>query len=206
MRCPMAPSSRVWKTRVSSSSTSRISWKRSGEKDGFPWRTEYVIYDEELDVAGSVDIILQRVEDVEEQARPERRKLVRIKDWKRSKKIDKASAYKKTYAPPLDHLDYCEYNKYSIQLYLYKYLMTKNYYVDVDEMSMLQMHPKQPGFQEQFARPMDMEVDMLLGLRRDYLAAKKAAESGGRRPRGPNRGVWVTHVETRGNPPVLPCV
>jgi ATP-dependent exoDNAse (exonuclease V) beta subunit len=48
-----------------------------------------------------------------------------IWDWKTNKKIDKKNRWQQ-FKEPISHLDVCELNTYSLQLSLYKYIITRN--------------------------------------------------------------------------------
>jgi ATP-dependent exoDNAse (exonuclease V) beta subunit len=49
-----------------------------------------------------------------------------IFDYKTNKKINKISKYKNKLLQPLQHLDDCEYNKYALQIWLYKLILERN--------------------------------------------------------------------------------
>lgn len=49
-----------------------------------------------------------------------------IFDYKTNKKINKTNKYKNKLLSPLDHLDDCEYNKYGLQIWLYKLILERN--------------------------------------------------------------------------------
>jgi len=48
-----------------------------------------------------------------------------IIDYKTDKKIDFTTRYDKYFFDPISHLEYCEYNKYCLQISLYRYLLEK---------------------------------------------------------------------------------
>ena len=49
-----------------------------------------------------------------------------IFDYKTNKKINKISKYKNKLLSPFNHLDDCEYNKYTLQIWLYKLILERN--------------------------------------------------------------------------------
>jgi ATP-dependent exoDNAse (exonuclease V) beta subunit len=49
-----------------------------------------------------------------------------IFDYKTNKKINRISKYKNKLLSPLEHLDDCEYNKYTLQIWLYKLILERN--------------------------------------------------------------------------------
>lgn len=80
-----------------------------------PVRSEFITGDAELGVGGMVDQLFWNVKEQE----------LQIWDWKTSKKIAKSNDYNKLIGP-LSHLDECEWNKYSLQIAIYKHIIEKN--------------------------------------------------------------------------------
>lgn len=79
-----------------------------------PIRTELVVYDVESLIGGMVDMLFYNV----------RAKEFQLWDWKTNKKFTKESNNKLLH--DLYLLDDCDYNIYSLQLQLYKYILEKN--------------------------------------------------------------------------------
>ena len=80
-----------------------------------PIKSEVVVGDEELGICGMVDQLFWNVKSEE----------LQIWDWKTNKEIKRNNRWQK-FKDPISHLDVCEFNTYSLQLSLYKYLMEKN--------------------------------------------------------------------------------
>lgn len=80
-----------------------------------PVRLEFVVGDSELGYAGQVDAIFYDLNT----------KLLHLYDYKTDKKINRTNRFSKFY-PPFNHLDDCEFNKYSLQVSMYKYILEKN--------------------------------------------------------------------------------
>ena len=78
-------------------------------------KSEYVVGDAELDIAGMIDQIFYNKKSGK----------LEIWDWKTNKEISASNRYQK-YLAPMSHLDECEMNTYSLQLNIYKYLITKH--------------------------------------------------------------------------------
>ena len=74
-------------------------------------RTEYLVYSDEYEVAGTSDIICDVDSDTFD-----------VYDFKTNKKFTFDNGYGKYLKPPLNNLQQCHYNDYSIQLSLYAYL------------------------------------------------------------------------------------
>jgi ATP-dependent exoDNAse (exonuclease V) beta subunit len=73
-------------------------------------QSESLLWHHEAKVAGTADVILENATEFA------------ILDFKTNKKFNFFSAFNERLLYPLDHLDYCEYNIYSLQLALYAYM------------------------------------------------------------------------------------
>jgi ATP-dependent exoDNAse (exonuclease V) beta subunit len=98
------------------------------------YRTEWMIYSSDGKVAGSIDMVLEGPQ----------RELI-ILDWKRSKEIRTDNRFCKGLGP-LSHLDDCNFNHYSVQLNLYKYLLENYYGKLVNGMYIVIFHPLQSDY------------------------------------------------------------
>lgn len=97
------------------------------------FRTEWMIYDREHAVSGSIDFVAKFG-----------KKLILI-DWKRSKEIKMENKYEKGYGP-CKKLDNCNYNHYFLQLNIYRYILEKNYGVKVCALMIVVLHPSQENY------------------------------------------------------------
>ena len=80
-----------------------------------PIKSEFVIGDKELNIAGMIDqIFFNRKEGK-----------LQIWDWKTNKEISTGNRWEHFLAP-VSHLEVCELNSYSLQLSIYKYLIEKH--------------------------------------------------------------------------------
>ena len=86
--------------------------------------SEVIVYSEELKIAGTVDLLVF----------DKTSKKYNILDWKTSKAIKTDSYKMKTGNRPetADLLD-CKFNHYALQLSLYRYLLEKNYNLELDD-------------------------------------------------------------------------
>jgi len=87
-----------------------------------PIRAELVVGDKELGICGMVDQLFFN----------EKSGKLEIWDWKTNKKIDKKNRWQQ-FKEPISHLDVCELNTYSLQLSLYKYIITRNTNIDLGD-------------------------------------------------------------------------
>jgi len=82
-----------------------------------PYRTEWMIYHEDLKVAGSIDMVYENPDGT-----------LSIYDWKRSKEISKANGFNKyAITKEIDHLPDTNFWHYSLQLNTYKAILQEKY-------------------------------------------------------------------------------
>lgn len=98
------------------------------------YRTEWLVYDEDVGVAGSIDCVLSDAAG----------NLVII-DWKRSKEIKMSNRHEKGKYP--FHLnDNCNYIHYSLQLNFYRHMLETKYGKNVIFMMLVILHPNQSNY------------------------------------------------------------
>ena len=113
--------------------------------------TEFIIGSPELGIAGMVDLILQEKDSG---------KIV-VADFKTGKPIIKKNKWEKL-LPPLDNIENCNFNKYSLQLSLYKYIfLYEKYFKKID--GLLIIHITKCEYNIYKARYYKKEVKKLLG-------------------------------------------
>lgn len=115
-----------------------------------PVRSEFVVGDAELGVAGMVDQLFWNT----------RMKELQIWDWKTSKKIARHNDFNK-FTGPLSHLDDCEWNKYSLQIGIYKYIIKKNLGLEIGDCYIGWFHEKNDTYKVIKARNLDKEVEQI---------------------------------------------
>lgn len=81
-----------------------------------PIKTEFVVFDEEWELAGMMDILFWNV----------KKQCFQIWDWKTNKELNKESKYKIKLKKVLSHLQDCEFEIYSLQLTTYKRIIERN--------------------------------------------------------------------------------
>jgi hypothetical protein len=99
-----------------------------------PYRTEWMIYDEELKLAGSIDMVYENPDGT-----------LSIYDWKRSKEIIKTNNWNK-YAlnPIIGHMPDTNFWHYSLQLNTYKAILERKYGKVVTNLCLVRLHPDNP--------------------------------------------------------------
>jgi len=130
--------------------------------DFTPYRTEWTIYDEELKLAGSIDMVYQKPDGS-----------LMIYDWKRCKDITKINTFNK-YATTQCICQYPDSNfwHYSLQLNTYKAILQKKYGMQVDELCLVRLHPDSEEYELLPIPDLSEDVADLFALR------KKDVENG----------------------------
>jgi hypothetical protein len=96
-----------------------------------PYRTEWRVYDEDLKISGSIDMIYENEDGS-----------LTIYDWKRCANITKTNNWNKyatTYC--ISHLPDTNFWHYAIQLNMYKYILETKYGKRVDGLYLVKLHP-----------------------------------------------------------------
>lgn len=99
-----------------------------------PYRTEWLIYDEDVGIAGSIDCVLS-----------DPNGNIVILDWKRSKEIKTENRYEKGKGVFCNY-DNCNYSHYGLQLNFYRHILEKRYNKNVIFMMLVVLHPDQPSY------------------------------------------------------------
>jgi ATP-dependent exoDNAse (exonuclease V) beta subunit len=96
-----------------------------------PYRTEWMIFDEELKIAGSIDMVFENPDGT-----------LSIYDWKRCKEINKNNNWNKYSTNELiSHLPDTNYWHYSLQLNTYKAILERKYGKQIKDLFLVRMHP-----------------------------------------------------------------
>jgi hypothetical protein len=127
-----------------------------------PFRSEWRIFDEDLLIAGTVDMVFQK----------EGNELYMF-DWKRSEKV--VDAYGKIKNPTYDfafgelsHLGDSSFNKYALQQNIYKHILEKRYGKKITSMNLLIMHPNFETYHIVKLPDMNKEVKYILEASKNY--------------------------------------
>ena len=127
-------------------------YKKNQQLEAF--RTEWMIFDTELKMAGSIDMVFRNPKGVLE-----------IYDWKRSKEIKTTNRWGNATTECISHLPDCNFWMYSLQLNIYRKLLIKNYDVDVGDMYLVILHPNNDNYLKYKVPDLSTEVDDLFALR-----------------------------------------
>tara|TARA_B100000575_G_C23083410_1_gene624265 strand:+ start:83 stop:970 length:888 start_codon:yes stop_codon:yes gene_type:complete len=127
-----------------------------------PHRTEMLVFDEELKITGSIDMIFENPDGT-----------LSIYDWKRSKDIEMKTSFKKnSVVYELRHLQDVNGVHYSLQLNIYKKILERNYNKTVKDLYLIRIHPENNSdrtYEKIKCLDLSNEVDTLFALRLDKL-------------------------------------
>jgi len=96
-----------------------------------PFRTEWLIYDDEVKISGSIDMVYENTDGT-----------LSIYDWKRCKNITRINNFNKFGLPPqICHLPDSNFWHYALQLNTYKAILEKKYGKIIKELFLVRLHP-----------------------------------------------------------------
>lgn len=99
-----------------------------------PYRTEWMIYDEDLKIAGSIDMVYKNEDGT-----------LDIYDWKRAKEITHVNGFGETgIGQHVQHITHSNFWHYSLQLNVYKAIIERKYGLKVRNLVLVQLHPESP--------------------------------------------------------------
>lgn len=102
-----------------------------------PYRTEWVVYDESIALAGSIDLVTENDDGT-----------LSIYDWKRSKEIRKTNRYNRfSTNPRISHVPDANFWHYSLQLNIYRSILERKYGRTVKELFLVCLHPNHSSYQ-----------------------------------------------------------
>ena len=122
-----------------------------------PYRTEWMIYDEDLKLAGSIDMIFKKDNEYA------------IYDWKRSKEIKKSNWGRFSHTECINHLPDANFWHYSLQLNIYKSMLEKNYDITITDMYIVCLHPNHDTYINYKIPDLKHEVEELFMLRKTQI-------------------------------------
>ena len=123
-----------------------------------PFRTEWLVFDEEHKVAGSIDMVYMKPDGT-----------LAIYDWKRIEELKTENKFQSGLGP-VDHLPDTNYWHYSLQLNVYRYILQKHYGYVVSELALVVLHPNNSSWRVAKLNFMDDEVAGMMEARARALA------------------------------------
>ena len=119
------------------------------------YRTEWEVYIEEFDLAGSIDMVFWNTED----------DTYSIYDWKRTKEIKLKNDFGGKGLDTMSEYDDCNYVHYSLQLNIYKYILETKYGLVIRDMFLVCMHPLYKSYKKIEVLELQDEVKIILSKR-----------------------------------------
>jgi len=127
-----------------------------------PYRTEWTVWDKELKLAGSIDMVYENDDGT-----------LMIYDWKRSKGIVRNKQFEEhSHVDCISHIPDTNFWHYALQLNTYKRLLEKNYGKKVTVLRLVCLHPNQKSYQLIDVPDLEEELDDLFKLRATNLKTK----------------------------------
>lgn len=125
--------------------------------DFTPFRTEWRVFDEELGMAGTIDLICRRKDGTFE-----------FYDWKRSKSLidEYGNVYKSNKFDihginGLEHIPDCSYAHYALQQNLYKHIVEKCYGLKISAMHLVVLHPEYTSYKVIEIPSLNREIQLI---------------------------------------------
>lgn len=139
------------------------------------YRTEWMIWDSELMICGSVDILYEEWPPRNCPGRDPTKKYLILGDYKRSKEIKRFNPYQSGIpeCKAVANAGDCNYIHYMIQLNLYKYILEKNYNVVILRTFIIVLHPDQDTFIKIDLNPPPGFMESIIEYRRQTLLEKR---------------------------------
>ena len=117
-----------------------------------PYRTEWIVYDEDVKIAGSIDMVYENEDGT-----------LSIYDWKRSKEISSTNNYKKfAYTQCIKHIPHTNFWHYALQLNIYKTIIENKYGKKVKELYLVRLHPNNPNQSYELIKLPFLEEEMTI--------------------------------------------
>lgn len=125
--------------------------------DFTPFRTEWRVFDEELGIAGTIDLIARRTDGTFE-----------FYDWKRSRSlidqdgnVCKHNKFDMHGINGLEHIPDCSYAHYALQQNLYKHIVEKCYGLKISAMHLVVLHPEYPSYKVIEIPQLNKEIQLI---------------------------------------------
>lgn len=120
-----------------------------------PCRCEWMIFDEKVRLAGSIDFVTENTDGT-----------LTIYDWKRCKDIKKANGFGDfALTECISHLPDTNYWHYALQLNTYKAILERNYGKKVKDLYLVCLHPNLPTYQVYTVPKLEKEMEELFAIR-----------------------------------------
>jgi hypothetical protein len=123
-----------------------------------PYRTEWIVYEEDLKLSGSIDMVYENPDGT-----------LSIYDWKRAKDITRRNPfYKFACNPCISDMPDTNYWHYALQLNVYKGILESKYGKKVAELFLVRLHPNAESYELICLPDLSKEVAKLFAERRNH--------------------------------------
>ncbi len=131
--------------------------------NGFePYRTEWLVFKEDIKLAGSIDMVYSKPDGT-----------YAIYDWKRAKDMKFENSWQSG-KEPVSHLPDTNYWHYSLQLNIYRAVLEELYDKRISEMALVVLHPNNSSFRVVKVNRMGEEVEAMFESRRLIVEANNS--------------------------------
>lgn len=138
-------------------------------KGYIPFRTEWCVFDEDHELAGSIDMTFQ--------VNANDSNTLVIYDWKRSCKLNEKTNRFRNMLKPLNHLPDTNYWHYAMQLNIYRHILETKYGKTIVGMYLVGIHPDLDGFQQEKVPLLQTETQEIFALRKGLLTSRKKSST-----------------------------
>lgn len=130
--------------------------KHPESKHWVPYRTEWLVYDDDLKILGYIDMVFKNIEDG----------TYIVCDWKRCKEIKKTNPFQTSTTECISHIPDANYWHYAIQLNVYKVILERKYGMKVSALYLMSFHPECSKYDRLKVPFLNDEMEELLNI--DY--------------------------------------
>jgi hypothetical protein len=117
-----------------------------------PIKTEFVVFDEEWELSGMMDILFWNV----------KKQCFQIWDWKTNKELNKESKYNQKLKKVVSHLHDCEFEIYSLQLTTYKRILERNTGIKIDGCYIVWFNEVNENYKVIECNDYSLEINMMM--------------------------------------------
>lgn len=115
-----------------------------------PYRTEWIIYDDDAKIAGSIDMVYENPDGT-----------LSIYDWKRAKNITRINNFNRFAIPPvICHLPDSNFWHYALQLNTYKHILESKYNKKIKDLFLVRLHPDAEEKNYELIKLPDLSVEV----------------------------------------------
>lgn len=115
-----------------------------------PYRTEWLVYHEDVKIAGSIDMVFENSDGT-----------LSIYDWKRAKNITRINNYNKfAISKQICHLPDSNFWHYALQLNTYKTILEQKYEKKIRDLFLVRLHPNTEELNYELIKLPDLSVEI----------------------------------------------